>query len=354
VDGSRVLAFNPDGTSKWKFDADTDDIAESSPLVAPDGSIYVSFLDGVLYKLRGNGSPLSSLSNWPAFRRDAQHSGRALTVTGGGQLANLSIRAQLQGSGTLIVGFFVQSALGHVYLVRGVGPTLRSFNVDGMPDPRLSVFDGNDLFRVNDDWETRSGGFGPADIAPEVGAFALPAGSKDAAIAEYFSQGQYTAHVASTDGRGGVVLVEVYDTIAGDPARLVNLSTRGQVGVGENALIAGVVVGGTQPTRLLVRGVGPGLSQFGVSGVLARPTLALFQKRGDQQVMLRSNAGWTSQGFKYDLEVAARATVAFPLVTGPVEDSAMIVTLTPEAYTIQLSGVGGTTGEGLIEIYVLP
>jgi outer membrane protein assembly factor BamB len=356
VDGSRVLAFEPDGRPRWTFDAGTDQLAEASPLVAPDGSIYVGFFDGFLYKLRGNGSPLSSYSSWPGFRRDAQHSGRALTVTGGGQLANLSIRAQLGGSEPLIVGFVVQSASGHVYLVRGIGPTLGLFNVNGMPDPRLDVFAGGPLpFRGNDDWETGIG-FGLADVADRVGAFALPASSKDAAIADVFSAGVYSAHVNSTDGRGGVALVEIYDTPVpeGDAARLVNLSTRGQVGIGENALIAGVVVGGTQPTRLLVRGVGPGLSQFGLSGVLARPTISLFQRQGDQQVALRSNRGWTSGGFKYDFEVAAKAVAAFPLVSGPLEDAAMIVTLAPEAYTIQLSGVDGATGEGLIEIYVLP
>ena len=354
VDGNRVMAFNPDtGAVRWEFDAPDDDLVESSPLIAPDGSIYIGFLDGFLYKLRGNGSPLSALSSWPAFRRDVQHTGRALTVTGGGKLVNLSIRAPLGGDDTLIVGFVVQSATGHVYLLRGVGPALAAFNVSGMPDPRISIFSGLTLIAGNDDWEVRdtNRGFPVAEVGAAVQAFPLPAASKDAALADFFPAGIYHAHVTSADGRGGVVLMEAYDTPAGDPALLGNVSTRGQVGVGENALFAGVVVGGTQPSRLLVRGVGPSLTQFGVPGALSRPTIAL--RRSGEPAVLRSNTVWASDGFRYDLEVAARAVAAFPLAASSL-DSAMIVTIPPGAYTIQLSGVGDTTGEGLIEIYVLP
>ena len=164
----------------------------------------------------------------------------------------------------------------------------------------------------------------------------------------------YTAQVSGTDGRGGAVLIEIYDAVAGDPsARLLNLSTRGQVGVGENVLFAGVVVGGTGKSRLLLRAVGPGLAQFGVPAVLARPTMSLFARQLGGQSLIRTNTGWTTEGTAYDLSVAAQLAGAFALGAASA-DCAMIVTADPGDYTIQVSGVGGTTGEALVEIYVLP
>jgi hypothetical protein len=151
-----------------------------------------------------------------------------------------------------------------------------------------------------------------------------------------------------------VVLVEAYDAIGGNPStRLVNLSTRGQVGVGENSLFAGVAVGGSGPSRLLLRVVGPGLAQFGVPRILARPTMTLFSQQAAGQITLRTNTGWVAEGLKYDLSVAADRVAAFPLAETSA-DCAMLVTVQPGNYTIQVSGVGGSTGEALVEVYVLP
>ncbi|MSU47884.1 MAG: hypothetical protein EXS37_02120 [Opitutus sp.] len=352
ADDDKVRALNPnDGSLRWTFP--TLDDVESSPVVAPDGSIYVGSFDGLLYKINGNGSPLSAYSSWPAFRRDVTHSGRAIATTGGGRLANLSTRAQIGDRDTLIAGFFVQGAGERAYLVRGIGPALAQFGVTGMLNPRLDLYSGAVIVGGNDDWSVADGGFSPADTAAAVGAFPLPPNSRDAAVVLPLPAGLYTAHVKSTEGRGGVVLIEAYDAIGGDPtARLVNLSTRGQVGVDANSLFAGVVVGGTARTRLLLRAVGPGLAQFGVSGVLARPTMSLFSGPAGG-ALVRSNSGWTTEGFKYDLEIAAKAVAAFPLADGSA-DCAMLVTVDPGAYTIRISGAGITTGEALVEIYVLP
>jgi hypothetical protein len=162
--------------------------------------------------------------------------------------------------------------------------------------------------------------------------------------------GAFTAHVTSADGRTGVALVEVYDARPDRPARIANLSTRGPVGTGEDILIAGFVVGGTNSMRLLLRGIGPGLAQFGVGDVLARPRLELF--RGSKP-LLPANTGWTLDGFRTDLVVAAASVSAFPLDERSA-DTAMIFDAAPGAYTLQISGVNGTTGVAMVEIYVLP
>ncbi len=366
-DDNIVRALDPaNGSIRWTFVADQsgqDDGIESSPLVAPDGAIYVGSLDGNLYKIAGNGSPLSAASSWPAFQAGATRRGVAAPATGGGRLVNLATRAAVAGDRTLIVGFFVEAVGLRAHLVRAVGPTLAEFGLGGfMPDPRLQLFSGsNPLPRgANDNWGEAVGSeqtfnFGIADASEAVGAFRLPAGSRDAALLLPLVSGLYSAHASSVDNRGGVVLVEAYDAIAGAPARLMNLSTRSMAGSGENALIAGFVVGGTGPTRLLLRGVGPGLAQFGVTNTLARPVLSLFAQAapGGSPRLIQTNSGWTTGGLAYDRSSTAARVSAFALPNGSA-DSAMVVTVEPGPYTTQISSADGGTGEALVEIYVLP
>lgn len=134
-------------------------------------------------------------------------------------------------------------------------------------------------------------------------------------------------------------------------ARLVNLSTRAQVGTGDKILIPGLVIGGSDPVRVLVRAIGPGLTAFGVSGALARPTMTVFSAA--TQKAIGSNTGWSGGADKGDIAGAAAVVGAFALADGSA-DCAALLTLTSGAYTIQVSGVGGTTGEALVEVYVLP
>jgi hypothetical protein len=355
-DAGVVRALNPqDGRLLWRFDTETKYLIESSPIISPDGSIYIGSFP-YLFKLNGNGSPLSAYSSWPAFRRDTAHTGRVRATNSGGRLVNLSTRAQAGLGRNLIAGFVVHSpAGGKAYLIRAVGPGLLTTNVGGfMPDPRvtLRVFPGESVLRSNDNWllNDEVNNFSLPETEVAVQAFSLQPGSTDAAILPTLSSGVFTAQVESADNRPGVALVEVYDGIAGDAtARLLNLSTRGFVGTGENILIAGFVIGGTGPMRLLLRGIGPGLTQFGVPGALARPSLTVFSGGNP----IASNAGWTTDGFKNDLMVAAASVSAFPL-SELSADSAVLFDGTPGAYTIQISGVGETSGEAMVEIYVLP
>jgi outer membrane protein assembly factor BamB len=356
ADDGIVRALNPDGTEKWRFNTETGagNLIESSPIIGPDGSIYVGSLDGALYKLNGNGSPVSLYSSWPAFRRDLRHTALGVATNGGGQLVNISTRAQAGAGRNLIAGFVVDAPEGHAYLVRAVGPGLQGQGVGGfMPDPRLDAYDVNStLFHKNDNWllNEESNNLSLPETAAAVQAFPLLPGSADAAILPALKSGTFTMHVSSSDARAGVALVEVYDGLAGDTtARIVNLSTRAFVGTGENILIAGFVVGGAGPLRLLLRGIGPGLTQFNVPGVVAQPTLSVFS--GGTRIA--TNTNWTSDGYKNDLMVAAARVFAFPLVEGRA-DSAMLFTANPGAYTIQISGVGESTGEAMVEIYVLP
>ncbi|WP_414659960.1 outer membrane protein assembly factor BamB family protein [Horticoccus sp. 23ND18S-11] len=360
ADSGVVRALLPaDGTEKWRFDTKTgpDNLIESSPVIGPDGAIYVGSFDGALYKLAGNGSPLSAFSSWPSFHRDARHSARIVLTNTGGRLVNIATRAQAGGTNSLVAGFVVQGAAasGRAYMVRAVGPGLGQLGFAGfVPDPKLEIYSGQVSLQANDNWLPNDdvSGFSLADTAAGVGAFPLVPGSRDAAMIPLpLPPGSYTAHVGAANGGQGVALVEVYDARAGDSTgRIINLSTRGQVGTGANFLIAGVVVSGTGSMRLLLRGIGPGLAQFGVPGVLARPRMEIF--RG--AVSLGSNAGWVGDGLsKGDLAGAAATVAAFPLSEASL-DSAMVFDALPGEYTIQISGVGGTSGEAMVEVYVLP
>ena len=349
----RLHALNPDGTEKWKTNLTGDEIL-SSPVIAPDGTIYVGSEDGKVYAVNGTGSPLSTVASWPMLHHDVTHTSRARAATGGAYLVNLSTYAQAGGSANLIAGFVVQGSGTKRFLLRAVGPTLARLNVPNvLADPALSLVSAGNEVGANDNWSSTSENFLSVLNATNGVTFQLGSGEKDAAIALPLAPGNYNAVVKSSDGGTGVALVEAYDLeVNSTQARLVNLSTRARAGSGSNVLIAGLVIGGQGPLRLLVRAIGPGLAQFGVNGVLAQPTMTLYS----EQTPIGGNVGWTAQGLTEDLAAAARLTGAFALSASAAgsADCAAVVTLTPGSYTIQVSGVGGTTGEALVEVYVIP
>lgn len=342
-----VHAVRRDGTALWKFAAA--DWVDSSPVVAPDGTIYVGSFDKKLYALNGSGSAASAFSEWPMFRRAPTHRAQVAPKAPPGRLANLSTRA-LAGPGiNLIPGFVVAGNAAKPFLVRAIGPTLVDYKVSKpLPDPVVELLETGRALPIaqNNNWDS-SGGLGAIMLG--AGAFALPENSKDAVVHTALGAGLYTARASSNDDESGLALVEVYDAApANANARLVNLSTRGQVGLGDAVLTSGMVIDGN-PLRLLVRAVGPTLAGFGVPDTLARPTLMLFSG----QTVLATNTGWAAGATSADLRGAAAAAGGFALNEGST-DSALLITLNPGAYTAQVSGVGDTTGEILIEVYIVP
>lgn len=134
------------------------------------------------------------------------------------------------------------------------------------------------------------------------------------------------------------------------PGRLANVSSRAQTGTGANAQILGFVVNGPRPRQMLIRGVGPSLASYGVTGALADPTLAIFDAAGRQ---VAANDNWGDGTSLPDLRAAATSAGAFALVDGS-RDSALLITLDPGAYSAQVSSVAGATGVSLVEIYEVP
>ncbi len=272
-----------------------------------------------------------------------------------GRLANLSVRT-VAGSGdaTLIAGFALGGAesatVPKPLLVRAVGPTLAAFGVGNtLADPALTLAPlGRAALATNDDW---GGTAALKNAFASVGAFAFANdSSRDAALLANPAPGTYTATVS---GGNGAALVEVYDLGPGRTPRLVNLSARTVAGSGAEALIAGFVVDGTLPKRLLLRAAGPTLAAFGVGNTLADPQLVLRPLNSD--TILAANDDW---GGSAALKAAFAAVGAFAFANDTSRDAALLLELPPGAYTVTVSGSprqsNAPAGVALVEVYELP
>ncbi len=269
-----------------------------------------------------------------------------------GRVANFSIRAAAGvGAQTLIAGFAVDGPSGAAapaLLLRGVGPQLADFGVAGaLSDPRLELFRGASRLAENDNWDPASP---VAALAAGAGAFALPAGSRDAALAPAgLGAGAYTLQVTGVAGQTGIALAEVFDATPGGMAarRLVNVSARTPVAGGDGTLIAGFVIAGGTARTVLVRAAGPALTAFGVPGTLGNPRLALYR----EGTVVAENDDWRT-GAEVVEAFAAAGAFAF---NARSRDAVLLLTLPPGAYTAQVSGTpAGSGGIALVEVYVLP
>lgn len=266
-----------------------------------------------------------------------------------GRLANLSVRgAAGEGARTLIVGFVVNGPAGSQsapVLLRGAGPALALFGVPGvLRDPRITLYVDGTAVLANDDW---GGDARVVAAANAVGAFTFEPSSKDAALyLPGLAPAAYTLSVGGGAGAAGVVLAEAYALPSAANARWSNLSVRASVGSGAELLIAGLVVEGPAPRTVLVRAVGPSLAAFGVTGTLVNPRLALFEG---------PRLRYENDDRSDDVALASleRRAGAFALPAG-TRDAALVATLRPGAYTLQVAGVAETTGVALVEVYEVP
>jgi hypothetical protein len=264
------------------------------------------------------------------------------------RLIGLASRAKVgTGESVLITGVAIGGTESKRVLIRAGGPALAAFGLaNTLPNPTLKIYRGSTLIAQNDDWN-------PADAAEmaRLGLFAFPTGSKDAAILTTLEPGGYTAHISDLSGTGtGVALAEIYDASVNPTAeyqRLVSIASRGTVTVGDGALIGGFVVVGNSPKTLLIRGIGPTLTGFGLVAALADPVLTIYQ---DGEA-IATNAGWANSAA---IATAATQAGAFALAAGS-RDAALLVTLKPGSYTAQVKATqSASSGVALIEIYEVP
>ena len=255
------------------------------------------------------------------------------------RLVNISALGTITPTNTYTVGFVVKGTEPKNVLVRGVGPALSAFNVaTPLTAPTLTLYNStSDVLGINSGWNSSL-----ATTFAKVGAFALPTGSKDAALMTAFNPGSYTAIV--TGNSTGNAIVEIYDASASDPtSRIVNLSARGMLASG-NTLTAGFIIQGNSTETVLIRAVGPSLANYSITGVLTTPKLTVYNSAG---TVVATNSGWANNA---TLSSTAATVGAFPLTAGSA-DCATVLTLQPGAYTATVVGLNGNAGNVLLEVY---
>jgi BspA type Leucine rich repeat region (6 copies) len=268
------------------------------------------------------------------------------------RLSNISTRAQVgTGGNILIPGFEISGSGLETLLIRADGPALSQYGVSGvLAQPTLSLFDkSGNMIATNTGWGNSANPAQIAATAAAVGAFALLPGSEDCALVVSLPPGAYTAQVSGVNNTTGVALAEIYE-VTSTGTRLINISVRAQVGTGANIIIPGFFVSGNGSEQLLVRGVGPGLETYGVAGVLAQPSITLFNSSG---TAISSNTVWGTSSDPSQIASDDAQVGAFALQTGSA-DSALLFTFAPGAYTLQVTGVGHSTGDALAEAYEVP
>jgi hypothetical protein len=260
------------------------------------------------------------------------------------QAMNISTRARVEnGDNVLIGGFIVRGSAAKKVIVRAIGPSLSQHGVsDVLADPTLALHAGNGaLLRSNDNWRDDS------SQASQIIANGLaPSSNFESAIIATLQPGNYTAIVRGKNSGQGVALAEVYDVDPAANSELGNVSGRSFVQTGDDVMIGGFIIGNNiGATKVIIRAIGPSLSQHGVSNALTDPTLELHDGNG---ALLESNDNWQA-----DPDQAARIRAANLTPSNPLE-SAISASLAPGNYTVIVRGKNNGVGIGLVEIYSLP
>jgi hypothetical protein len=269
------------------------------------------------------------------------------------RLINLSILTDVAAAGDAFTMGYVVGGSGTTgtkqILIRAAGPSLTQLGVTGvLADPKLEIYAGPTKTGENDNW---GGTSALVTASSAVGAFPFSSPtSLDAAVLASIAAGDNSVRVSANGSGTGTVIAELYDSTSeqnftGRTPRLVNVSVLKHLGAG---LTVGFVINGTGAKTVLIRGVGPtiGGAPFNVPGVVANPQLTLYSG----QTVVNSNDDW---GGTAALTAAFNQVGAFMLPAGS-RDAALLATLQPGNYTVQVIGVGNTTGVGIVEVYEVP
>ncbi len=271
-------------------------------------------------------------------------------------LGNLSTRAFVQTDNNVMIGgFIVQGTQPKRLILRAIGPELNQYGVPNpMADPTLELHNATGaLIGRNDNWQTTIiGGIIGSDQVQDIrNSGHAPGDARECAIIADLPPGNYTAIVRGVNNMTGVALVEAYDLSPSLDSILGNISTRSFVQTGDHMMIGGFIVQGTQPKNVIIRAIGPELSQHGVPDFLADPTLELHNGAG---AVIASNDNWQHTiigGIITSSQVQAIQNSGH--APTDARESAIIASLPPGNYTAIVRGVNNTTGVALVEVYDL-
>jgi hypothetical protein len=240
----------------------------------------------------------------------------------------------------LIGGFIIKGTQSKKLILRAIGPSLAAAGVaNAITDPVLELHDSaGNVIAANDNWT-----LSPQALQIQQSGVA-PANSAESAIIATLAPGNYTAVVSGSGGGQGVALVEAYE-LDGNATRLVNISTRGRVEVGDEAMIGGLIIQGSGAKNVIIRALGPSLSvgPNPIAGVLTDPVLELHDGSGN---LIGANDDWRNSS-----QVSEIIQTGVPPTNN--SESAIVATLGPGNYTAVIRGANNGTGVGLVEVYDL-
>lgn len=317
---------NGSGTIQWKLYSGPAAVTFGN---ANSANTSVSFTQPGVYTLE-----LSADDSVHTVAYDAV----VITVMPRVRMGNISTRAAVGVNDNVAIGgFIINGSAPKQVLIRAIGPTLVNYGLSSvLADPTLELHDGTgSLLASNDNWkDTQQQQIQNTGLAPSD--------DRESALLTSLTPGNYTAIVAGKNNTGGIALFEIYEMQQSGP-RLMNISTRGLVGTGDNVMIAGLILHGTDPATVMIRAIGPTLANYGIQNPLLDPTLDLFDGNGTR---IGGDNNW-----KDSQQTAIQATGLAP---GDDRESALLIDLTPGNYTAIVNGVNNTTGIALVEAYHLP
>ncbi|HEY2713664.1 MAG TPA: hypothetical protein VGI60_14210 [Chthoniobacterales bacterium] len=267
----------------------------------------------------------------------------AVTVTPASVQQNISTRLDVGTGDDVLIGGFIITGTDtdrKLVVLRGLGPSLNGKigAASFLPDPVIELHDSTGaVVATNDNWMDLSAD----DQTVLTDNDLAPGDPSESALVETLAPDSYTVIMSGANGGTGVGLVEAYDLDNGTTdSKLANISTRGSVDSGDNVMIGGFIIGGGGLSQIVVRGLGPSLSDQ-VSGALADPVIQVANGDGD---IIDTNDNWMD-------DPNSQTVSDFGLAPTDPNESALYEILEPGNYTVLLSGSGGTSGIGLVESY---